>query len=105
MTQNNSAKPPVVSADTDISLKKARKPKGSINWLKLGKDKDPEFDTKVYLYDPSMEDNFFSGYLIEKTESKGKVKYNFELDRFSDAGEIIYCSTATHYAICTPPVE
>jgi hypothetical protein len=96
-------KTPVVKADTDISGKKQRKPKGSINWLKLGVDKDPEFGTQYFLFVkiPADKKDYQVGALAGITSTKEGKKYSFFVEGLGDQER----NNFTHYALATEPVE
>jgi hypothetical protein len=87
--------------------KKTRKPKGYINWLKLGKDKDPEFNTIVLLYcnkEKNPDEGAMTGWLKSIESEIGAKVYKFVTGSDSDGNDIVV-SQYTHYAIVTPPVE
>lgn len=77
----------------------------TMKWLKLGKDKDPEFGEQYFLFGKAgstekPRNDFQVGALAEiKTQLEGK-KYSFFVENVEDQQ-----SHFTHYCIAKPPVE
>lgn len=94
-------KTPVVQGDTDISGKKNRKAKAAIHWLKLGKDKDPEFNKPCFLFKEGEHgEHYTTGYLRRKAEEAEKMEYYFHDEKTGEPD-----NEFTHFAIINKPTN
>jgi hypothetical protein len=85
--------------------KKTRKPKGSINWLKLGEGKDPVFGDQYFLYANTgtkevPKHDYQVGALAGINSFKEGKKYSWFVEGQEDERNHF-----THYASCSAPVE
>lgn len=79
---------------TSTTEKTTRTP--SMKWLRLGEDKDPEFEKHLFLTDGNK---FHCGVLEKIEQVQVGKKYSFNLGLYEGATDVI-ASNMTHY--CNP---